>query len=79
MYLLCQGLRAAGKSSVISEIILDGVSAGNNVAVFSGELAPKNFMRWMNLQAAGKGYTEPTQFEGYYNVQRKYQQQIAEC
>lgn len=72
------GLRAAGKSSVISEIILDGVSAGNNVAVFSGELAPKNFMRWMNLQAAGKGYTEPTQFEGYYNVQRKYQQQIAE-
>ena len=72
------GLRAAGKSSVISEMILDGVSAGNNVAVFSGELAPKNFMRWMNLQAAGKGYTEPTQFEGYYNVQRKYQQQIAE-
>lgn len=71
------GLRAAGKSSVISEIVLDGVEAGNNIGVFSGELAPKNFMRWMNLQAAGKGYTEPTQFEGYYNVQRKYQEQIA--
>jgi len=72
------GLRAAGKSSVISEMVLDGVEAGNNIGVFSGELAPKNFMRWMNLQAAGKGYTEPTQFEGYYNVQRKYQEQIAE-
>lgn len=71
------GLRAAGKSSVISEMVLDGVEAGNNIGVFSGELAPKNFMRWMNLQAAGKGYTEPTQFEGYYNVQRKYQEQIA--
>lgn len=35
-------------------------------------------MRWMNLQAAGKGYTEPTQFEGYYNVQKKYQLKIAE-
>ncbi|MCB6343702.1 DnaB-like helicase C-terminal domain-containing protein [Enterocloster lavalensis] len=71
------GLRAAGKSSVISEMVLDGVESGNNIGVFSGELAPKNFMRWMNLQAAGKGYTEPTQFEGYYNVQRKYQEQIA--
>lgn len=71
------GLRAGGKSSVISEICLDVVEDKNNVGVFSGELAPKNFMRWMNLQAAGKGYTEPTQFEGYYNVQRKYQEQIA--
>lgn len=72
------GLRAAGKSSVISEMVLDGIDAGNNVAVFSGELAPKNFMRWMNLQAAGRGYAEPTQFEGYYNVQRKYQERIAD-
>ena len=72
------GLRAAGKSSVISEMVLDGIDAGNNVAVFSGELAPKNFMRWMNLQAAGRGYTESTQFEGYYNVQRKYQERIAD-
>lgn len=71
------GLRAAGKSSVISEMVLDGIESGNNIGVFSGELAPKNFMRWMNLQAAGKGYTEPTQFEGYYNVQRKYQEHIA--
>lgn len=71
------GLRASGKSSIISEINLDCVDAGNNVGVFSGELTPKNFMRWMNLQAAGKGYTEPTQFEGYYNVQKRYQKQIA--
>lgn len=72
------GLRASGKSSVISEICLDCVESGNRVGVFSGELAPKNFMRWMNLQAAGKGYVEPTQFEGYYNVQRRYQKKIAE-
>lgn len=72
------GLRASGKSSVISEVCLDCVDSGNCVGVFSGELAPKNFMRWMNLQAAGKGYVEPTQFDGYYNVVRKYQEKIAE-
>lgn len=72
------GLRASGKSSVISEMCLDCVESNNNVGVFSGELAPKNFMRWMNLQAAGKGYVEPTQFEGYYNVQRRYQKEIAD-
>lgn len=71
------GLRASGKSSVISEVCLDCVDSGNRVGVFSGELAPKNFMRWMNLQAAGKGYVEPTQFDGYYNVSRKYQEKIA--
>lgn len=72
------GLRASAKSSVLSQIVLDGVDDKYNVAVYSGELTPKNFMRWMNLQAAGKGYTEPTQFEGYYNVKRKYQEQIAD-
>lgn len=71
------GLRASGKSSVISEICLDCVDSENRVGVFSGELAPKNFMRWMNLQAAGKGYVESTQFDGYYNVHRKYQEKIA--
>lgn len=71
------GLRASGKSSVLSQIVLDGIETENNVGVFSGELTPKNFMRWMNLQAAGKGYTEPTQFEGYYNIKRQYQEEIA--
>lgn len=72
------GLRASGKSSVISEMCLDCVEAGNKVAVYSGELSPQNFMRWMNLQAAGKAYAEPTQFEGYYNVSRQNQEKIAE-
>ena len=72
------GLRASGKSSVISEVCLDCVDSENRVGVFSGELAPKNFMRWMNLQAAGKGYVEPTQFDGYFNVRHEYQRKIAD-
>lgn len=43
------GLRASGKSSVISEMVLDALETGNNAAVFYGELALKNFMRWMDL------------------------------
>lgn len=70
------GLRASGKSSVISQIVLQCREDENNVAVFSGELKPKKFLRWMLLQAAGKSFSEPTQFENYFNVPRKIQERI---
>ena len=72
------GLRGSAKSTWLSGVILDAVDAGNNVACFSGELSEKNFMRWMNLQAAGKSRVEPSNHEGYYNTPKKYQEQIAE-
>lgn len=72
------GLRGSAKSTWLSGVILDAIDAGNNVGCFSGELSEKNFMRWMNLQAAGKAKVEPTQFEGYYNVSKKYQDEIAD-
>ena len=72
------GLRASGKSSLLSEICLDCVEGNNKVAVYSGELSAHNFMRWMNLQAVGKAYAEPTQFEGYYNVSKQNQKKIAD-
>ena len=72
------GLRGSAKSTWLSGIALTAVETGNNVGVFSGELSEKNFMRWMNLQAAGKSRVEPSQYQGYYNVPFKYQKQIAE-
>lgn len=72
------GSRGSAKSTVLSGISIDAIDAGNNVGVFSGELSEKNFMRWMNLQAAGKSKVEPTQYEGYYNVPKKYQEAIAD-
>lgn len=71
------GLRGAAKSTFLSGITLNAVDSKNNVAVYSGELSEKNFMRWMDLQAAGKGYVEPSKYEGYYNVPIRTQQQIA--
>lgn len=72
------GLRASSKSTVLSQIILKAIDEGNNVDTFSGELTARNFMRWMNLQAAGKGYVEPTQYEGYYTTKRETNKKIAD-
>ena len=71
------GLRGASKSTVLSEISLNAIDTGNNVGMFSGEMSEKNVLRWMNLQAAGKGYVEPGKYEGYYNVPIKTQNKIA--
>lgn len=72
------GLRASAKSTVISQICCECVEYDNRVGVYSGELSARNFMRWMNLQAAGKSHVEPTQFDGYYNVSHKNQEKIAD-
>lgn len=72
------GLRASAKSTVLSQICCECIESDNRVGVYSGELSARNFMRWINLQAAGKSYVEPTQFDGYYNVSRKNQEKIAE-
>lgn len=72
------GLRASGKSSIISQIALEAINHDNNVAVFSGELTERNFFRWMVQQAAGKAYVKPSMYEGYFNVPRDYQKEIAE-
>lgn len=74
---ILSGQAGSAKSTLLSELMLNAVDGGNNVAVFSGELDKIDFMRWMNRQAAGKAYVEPAQWDGYYNVPRKYQLLIA--
>lgn len=71
------GLRGAAKSTWLCGLALECCQNGNKVGVYSGELSSRNFMRWMYLQAAGKGNVEPTQYEGWYNVNRKNQELIA--
>lgn len=72
------GLRASGKSSWLSQLIINAVDTENNVGCYSGELSDKNFMRWLNLQAAGKSRVEKGKYEGYFNVPYKTQGKIAE-
>ena len=72
------GLRGSAKRTWLSGLALECCQNKNKVGVYSGELSPRNFMRWMNLQAAGKGNVEPTQYANWYNVSRKNQKLIAE-
>ena len=71
------GLRASAKSTVLSEIGLNAIEDGNNVAYFSGELTASHFMDWMNLQAAGKGYVTETNNEGFYTTPFETRKKIA--
>jgi len=64
-------LRAGGKSSIISQMILESAENNYRTALFSGELTPKNLMKWMYLQCAGKNNVKPTIFEGKYFVEEE--------
>ena len=71
------GLRGSAKSTLLSEIGLNAMQDGNNVGFYSGELTPKNFAKWMNLQAAGKSFVKPTKYEGYFYTDDAVQKKIA--
>lgn len=75
---IISGQAGSAKSTMISEIVLNAVDEGDNVAVFSGEMFRKDFMQWMNLQAAGKAFVISTSHENYYDVPFKYQEKIAD-
>lgn len=71
------GLRASAKSSFISQMLLDIAQQGYRSAIFSGELTPKNFMKWMNLQAAGKAYVMPTKYENFFQCKQGVEKKIS--
>lgn len=71
------GLRAAGKSSIISQLTIEAAEQGYRTALFSGELKPKNLLKWLLLQAAGKSYVAPTQYDNYYIVRSPFDELIS--
>lgn len=74
---LLSGLRGGSKSTLLTQIALNAVNDGHNVTCYSGELTSRNFMRWMNLQAAGKAHVQQTKYNNYYVVARADLQKIA--
>lgn len=71
------GFRASGKSSFVSQLILDAADQGYRTALFSGELPNKDIYGWMTLQAAGKYNVHETQFENFYQVNGKAELEIS--
>lgn len=75
---LLTGNRGGSKSTVLTEIILNAIQDGNNVLCYSGELTAKDFMSWMNLQAAGKDHVVKSQkFQNHYFVSSQDIKKIA--
>ena len=57
------GLRSAGKSSILSQIVIQCREQGLKCALFSGEMNDKQVLKWLTLQAAGKAHVHGTQWE----------------
>ena len=57
------GLRSAGKSSILSQIVIQCREQGLKCALFSGEMIDKQVLKWLTLQAAGKAHVHGTQWE----------------
>lgn len=47
------GKRGVGKSTILSQILLEAVDQGHTVCAYSGELPKEQFREWTYLQAAG--------------------------
>lgn len=52
------GKRGEGKSTVLSQVMLDAIEDGWKVCAYSGELRADRFQYWADLQAAGKDYVK---------------------
>ena len=51
--ILLTGRRGEGKSTFLSQILVEALDQGYNVFAYSGELADSHFKRWLDFQAAG--------------------------
>lgn len=50
------GKNGNGKSTVMSQIIVQALDSGVKTMIYSGELTDYHFKRWLDLQAAGDDY-----------------------
>lgn len=60
------GFRGCGKSSLLSNLILNASDKGYKNAIYTGELLDHQFKQWLYLQAAGKQYNKRYGQTDYY-------------
>jgi len=66
------GNSSSGKSTLLGQLSLSSVNDGFGVLMYSGELRPHRVKNWLHLQAAGRQFTQPTEYENLYYVQKKH-------
>lgn len=76
------GKRGEGKSTVLSQIMIDAIEDGKKVCAYSGELRADRFQYWVDLQAAGpehvKSYEDNQTGRTIYFVEKNVRQMIHE-
>lgn len=76
---LVSGLRASGKSSLISQWVLNAINQDYSTIVYSGELKDTRYMGWMYQQAAGiLNVDKSEKFENFWYCRDDIKPKIAE-
>lgn len=65
------GKRGEGKSTLMSQLMIEVIENDNKVCCYSGELKAQDFQYWTHLQMAGKGNVE-TYFDSMSEKNRYY-------
>lgn len=71
------GRQASGKSTLMSQLILNAIQRNLKVALFTGEMSRKEIRTWMLLQASGKAYNKPSQYNSFYFTPKPIKERIA--
>lgn len=66
------GNPSSGKSTILGQVALSSINDGFNVLMYSGELRPHRVKKWLQLQCAGRQFTQPTEYENLFYVPKKY-------
>ena len=75
---LWSGKNGSGKSTLINQICLNACNKGYKPLVFSGELPAHKIKHWLHLQAAGRQYNKPSQFDGFFYTPKNIGEKIDE-
>lgn len=62
------GNNASGKSTLLGQLCLHACEKGFKTLMYSGELTANRVKNWVQLQAAGRQYTKPSQYENLFFV-----------
>jgi len=65
---IISGRAASGKTSILNNMLLSAIQHGYKAAIWSGELSPQRFKRWINQAAAGANFVNKSKMgdESYY-------------
>lgn len=71
------GRQASGKSTLMSQLILNAIQRNLKVALFTGEMSRKEIRTWMMLQASGKAYNKPSQYNSFFYTPKHIKDRIS--